>query len=73
MRVGAYRRLKGRLTVRGNHFSPHMFIEALKVGQRVIEIPVSFRARVGQSKGVGSNKVKAARVALRMLGLIYRA
>jgi hypothetical protein len=73
MRVGAYRRLKGRLTVRGNHFSPHMFIEALKLGQRVIEIPVSFRARVGESKGVGANKVKAARVALKMLGLIYRA
>jgi hypothetical protein len=71
MRVGTYRRLKSRLWVRGNHFSPHMFIEALKMRMRVIEIPVVFRLRSGESKGVGSNKIKAARVALRMLGLLY--
>jgi len=73
MRVSSYRRLAARLTVTGNHFSPHMFIEALKMRMRVIEIPVVFRTRMGESKGVGSNKVKAARVALRMLGLIYTA
>jgi hypothetical protein len=73
MRVSSYHRLADRLTVTGNHFSPHMFIESLKMGMRVIEIPVVFRARMGQSKGVGSNKIKAARVALRMLGLIYGA
>lgn len=71
IRAGAYHRLKARLRVRGNHFSPHMFIEALKLRMRVIEIPVVFRTRVGESKGVGSNKIKAARVALRMLGLLY--
>ncbi|HEV2763693.1 MAG TPA: hypothetical protein VGV38_12000, partial [Pyrinomonadaceae bacterium] len=73
MRVDAYGRLRERLRVRGNHFSPHMYIEALKLRMRVIEIPVLFRKRAGLSKGVGSNKVKAARVATRMLGLIYRA
>ena len=73
MRVGSYRRLRETLHVRGNHFSPHMYIEALKLGMRVVEIPVVFRHRAGTSKGVGSNKVKAARVALRMLGLLYRA
>jgi Glycosyl transferase family 2 len=73
MRVPSYHWLAERLAVTGNHFSPHMFIEALKLRMRVIEIPVVFRARVGESKGVGSNKVKAVRVALRMLGLIYTA
>lgn len=71
MRVRSYHRLKSRLKVQGNHFSPHMFIEALKLRMRVIEIPITFRARVGKSKGVGSNKIKAARVAIRMLGLLY--
>jgi hypothetical protein len=71
MRVGAYRRRKSRLYTLGNHFSPHMFIEALKLRMRVIEIPVVFRLRTGESKGVGSNKTKAAKVALRMLGLLY--
>jgi glycosyltransferase involved in cell wall biosynthesis len=71
MRVGSYYRLKSKLKVRGNHFSPHMFIEALKLRMRVIEIPITFSTRVGKSKGVGSNKLKAARVAIRMLGLLY--
>jgi glycosyltransferase involved in cell wall biosynthesis len=73
MRADTYHRLKDRLWVRGDHFSPHLFIEALKMRMRVIEIPVVFRKRVGRSKGVGSNKLKAARVALKMLGLLYRA
>lgn len=73
IRVRSYARLKQRLHVRGNHFSPHMYIEALKLRMRVIEIPVVFRKRGGISKGVGSDKIKAARVALRMLGLLYKA
>jgi len=73
MRVESYQRLKDKLDVLGNHFSPHMFIEALRMGMRVIEIPVVFRKRSGFSKGVGSNKIKAARVALRMLSLLYSA
>jgi hypothetical protein len=73
MRVPSYEKLKDKLHVLGNHFSPHMFIEALKLRQRVIEIPVSFRKRVGLSKGVGSNKTKAASVAMKMLELLFRA
>ncbi len=72
MRVGSFDHLGSHLVVSGNHFSAHMIIEALRLRMRVIEIPVVFRIRVGASKGVGSNKIKAARVALRMLGLIYR-
>jgi hypothetical protein len=73
IRVGAYYRLASRLNVKGNHFSPHMFIEALKMRMRVIEIPVVFRSRAGESKGVGSNKIKAAKVAFRMLKILYTA
>jgi hypothetical protein len=73
IRADAYARLAPELRVQGNHFSPHMFIEALKLRMRVIEIPVVFRKRAGESKGVGSNKVKAARVATRMLLLLYRS
>jgi hypothetical protein len=73
MRVDSYRRVKDKLWVQGNHFSPHMYMEALKLRMRVVEIPVVFRHREGISKGVGSDKLKAAKVALRMLGLLYRA
>lgn len=73
IRVDAYRRLVPHLHVTGSHFSPHMYIEALKLRMRVIEIPVVFRKRVGVSKGVGANRWKATRVALSMLRLIYTA
>jgi len=73
MWVGSYRRLRASLHVTGNHFSPHMFIEALQTRMRVLEIPVVFRKRGGTFKGVGSSKIRAARAALRMLGLLYRA
>ncbi len=72
MRVQSYHRLKDKLTVKGNHFSPHMFMEALKLRLRVIEIPIVFRPRVGESKGVGSNKGKATKVALAMLKQLFR-
>jgi hypothetical protein len=73
MRVDAYRRLAPKLRVTSSHFSPHMFIEALKLDMRVIEVPIFFRRRVGASKGVGNNKFKAAKVALAMLAQLYRA
>jgi hypothetical protein len=73
MRVDAYRRLAPKLSVQTSHFSPHMFIEALKLDMRVIEVPIFFRRRVGASKGVGNNKLKAAKVALAMLAQLYRA
>jgi Glycosyl transferase family 2 len=73
MRVDAYRRLAPKLAVEASHFSPHMFIEALKLDMRVIEVPIFFRRRVGVSKGVGNNKFKAAKVALAMLAQLYRA
>ncbi len=46
----------------------HAVEQALKLRLRVVEVPVVFRHRMGTSKGVGANKLKAARVALRMLG-----
>jgi hypothetical protein len=73
IRKDAYLRLAPRLHVQASHFSPHMFIEALRLDMQVIEVPIYFRKRVGQSKGVGTNKWKAARVATAMLWQLLRA
>jgi glycosyltransferase involved in cell wall biosynthesis len=62
-------RLIDRFTVGGSHFLPEMVILALADGLRVIEIPVNYRGRVGQSKITGS-RIRALSVGLRMLGLI---
>ncbi|MCI4319013.1 MAG: glycosyltransferase family 2 protein [Thermoplasmata archaeon] len=60
-------RIIDRLTVGGMYFSPHMILMALRDWDTVIEVPVQFRARVGQSKGAGSSRLRAIRIGLEML------
>ena len=42
------------LTVGGSHFLPEMVILGLKRGLRIIEVPVNYRDRVGESKITGT-------------------
>lgn len=65
----ALERLIDRFTVGGSHFLPEMVILALADGLRVIEIPVNYRGRVGESKITGS-RLRALAVGLRMVGLV---
>jgi glycosyltransferase involved in cell wall biosynthesis len=58
-----------RLTVGGSHFLPEMVVLGLLGGWRLIEIPVNYRGRVGESKITGS-RLTAVKVGLRMIGLI---
>lgn len=58
-----------RLTVGGSHFLPEMVVLALLGKRRLIEIPVNYRGRVGDSKITGSRKT-ALKVGLRMIRLI---
>jgi len=60
-------RIIDQLEVTGDSFSPHMLMVAMSNGLKIVEIPISFRPRVGASKGASSNKWKAIRVGLRML------
>src|SRR4051812_12054692 len=57
------------LTVGGSHFLPEMVILGLKRGLRIIEVPVNYRGRVGESKITGS-RVTTVKVGSRMIGLI---
>ena len=71
MRSEAWARVKDRVTTGGNAFNVDLAVCAFQAGLRGIELPVSFKARVGASKGVGTSKRKAGRVALSMLWRIY--
>jgi glycosyltransferase involved in cell wall biosynthesis len=42
------------LTVGGSHFLPEMVILGLKRGLRIIEVPVNYRDRIGESKITGT-------------------
>jgi glycosyltransferase involved in cell wall biosynthesis len=68
---GAVERFRGELTVGGSHFLPEMVILALRKRLRVIEIPVNYRGRIGESKITGSFS-GALGTGLRMIGLIVR-
>jgi glycosyltransferase involved in cell wall biosynthesis len=70
IRRDALEKIIDKLKVTGNHFSCEMIVEALKNNLMVIEIPVTFRKRVGESKGVGNNIFRALVVAARMWYLI---
>ena len=59
------------LTVGGSHFLPEMVILGLKRGLRIIEVPVNYRGRIGESKITGSFK-GALRTGVNMILLTLR-
>jgi glycosyltransferase involved in cell wall biosynthesis len=65
----ALERIRGDLRVGGSHFLPDMVIVALKRGLKVIEVPVNYRGRVGESKITGTLS-GTLRTGFRMVGLI---
>jgi glycosyltransferase involved in cell wall biosynthesis len=67
----ALERFREQLTVGGSHFLPEMVIMALKGGLKIIEVPVNYRGRVGESKITGTLK-GTLRTGFRMIGLILR-
>lgn len=67
----ALNRFQDDLTVGGSHFLPEMVILALKRGLRIIEVPVNYRGRVGDSKITGSLQGTLA-TGFRMIGLIFK-
>ncbi|VVC03273.1 Glycosyltransferase AglJ [Candidatus Burarchaeum australiense] len=71
IRRDALERLMPKLHDGGNTFSLHMLLVALDNGLTLLEVPVTFRQRVGESKGVGNAKVKGFLVGLRMLWSIF--
>lgn len=59
------------LTVGGSHFLPEMVILGLKRGLRIIEVPVNYRDRIGESKITGTFK-GAVRTGVNMIVLAVK-
>jgi glycosyltransferase involved in cell wall biosynthesis len=64
-------KIRDDLTVGGSHFLPEMVILALKRRLKVIEIPVNYRGRVGESKITGNLK-GTLKTGFNMIGLIIK-
>ncbi|MCC7104564.1 MAG: glycosyltransferase family 2 protein [Chloroflexi bacterium] len=71
IRREALSRILPYLTVGSSHFLPEMVVLALLSHLRLIEVPVNYRGRVGDSKITGSFKT-TVRVGCRMVALILR-
>ena len=71
VRRAAAQRMLPRFTVGGSHFLPEMVCLAMLEQLRLVEVPVNYRTRVGESKITGSMQT-ALRVGARMVGLILR-
>ena len=69
IRRDALRRIERSFSVGGSHFLPEMVVLALLRGLKIIEIPINYRRRVGDSKITGS-RLTALKVGSRMIGLI---
>jgi len=67
----ALSRIQDEFTVGGSHFLPDMVIVALKHRVRLIEVPVNYRGRIGESKITGTLK-GTLRTGFRMIALILR-
>ncbi|HUF48517.1 MAG TPA: glycosyltransferase family 2 protein [Vicinamibacterales bacterium] len=65
----AWDRLDPHMTVTGSHFLPEMVILGLRLRLRLLEVPVNYRSRKGQSKITGTWRGTVT-TALRMAGLI---
>ena len=59
------------MTVGGSHFLPEMVILALRKHLKIIEVPVNYRGRIGESKITGTLK-GTLRTGFRMIGTILR-
>ncbi len=71
VRREAAQRINDKLTVTASHFLPEMVILALREHLKIIEIPVNYRGRVGESKITGTFK-GAWRTGMNMIRLILR-
>jgi len=66
---GALERMAPHYTVGGSSFGPEMMLVSLLLGLRVIQVPVNYLPRVGESSVTGDPR-KAVELGLRMIGLV---
>jgi glycosyltransferase involved in cell wall biosynthesis len=67
----ALQQIQDDLTVGGSHFLPQMVILGLQRRLKIIEIPVNYRGRIGESKITGSLK-GTLRTGFGIIGLILK-
>jgi glycosyltransferase involved in cell wall biosynthesis len=71
IRRAALERIQPHFTVGGSSFGPEMMVLTLLLGLKIIQIPVNYLPRVGESAVTGDVR-KAFFLGLQMIGLVIR-
>ena len=66
----ALREIEPHFTVGGSHFGPEMMLITVIKRVKIVQIPVNYRPRVGESAVTG-DLVKAFFLGMRMIGMIW--
>ena len=69
VRRDALSRIERQFTIGGSAFGPEMMLLSLLAGLRMIQVPVNYLPRIGESSVTGDS-VKAIRLGLAMIGLV---
>jgi glycosyltransferase involved in cell wall biosynthesis len=68
---GVLQRVQPWFTVGGSHFGPEMMLLCIWTGAKVIEVPLNYKQRIGQSMATG-DRWSAFVIGLKMIHLITR-
>ena len=60
------------LHAKGPAFSPEMMVETLKANRKIVEIPVTYKPRIGGESKHSQNKISILKTGSKMLSLIFR-
>ncbi|HEY2593547.1 MAG TPA: glycosyltransferase family 2 protein [Chloroflexota bacterium] len=71
IRRDALARIERQFTIGGSAFGPEMMLLSLLAGLRVIQVPVNYLPRIGESSVTGDTG-KAVRLGFTMIGLVFR-
>jgi len=69
IRRDSLKKIEGQFTIDTSHFGLEMTLLAITNKLRLVEIPVNYKQRVGQSSVTG-NKIKAFALGMTMINMI---
>lgn len=67
-----YLSIRDNLSAIGPEFSPEMMVEVLRAERKIIEIPVTYRPRIGDVSKHSGSKLAILKTGTKMLWLIFR-
>lgn len=68
----AYLTIRDNLIGTGPEFSPEMMVEILRANKKIIEIPVTYRPRIGGESKHSSSKINVLKTGLKMMKLVFK-